>query len=172
MRPLNPWIVLGVTLAFFAVGILAAASVVATGKGPLLLTPWIGVLFAVVGVWLLVAGHAVRKLKKREATWISPLQAARVAIFARSSAPVSGAFAGFAAGVAVVGFMRAWAPAMLTSGWTALITFAGATFAAVAAIVAERWCLDDQGDDREGSTGRRRDMGPATFGQHGMTSHD
>ncbi len=156
---------MAVAIAFFIVGTLTAAAIVSSGWGPLVLTPWLAPLFLLVGVGLLLGGRAVKKLKNRQHTKITPLQAARVAIFARSSGPVSGSFAGFAAGVALVGFLRVWAPAMATSGWLALLVAVSASFAAVSALISERWCRDDQSEDEDAGRARRGSGGrPAPSG--------
>lgn len=170
MKPLSVWLVLAIGGTGLAVGSLLTAVVTGLGHSPIVFTPWLAVLFILVGVWLLVAGHAVKRLRGRQKTWIAPVGAARTAILARSSAPVMSAFAGLLLGVAVVAFFRAWAPAMAYAAWMALAGALGAIFASVSGTIVERWCIDE-GGEHPGDFGgpsadrnkrdARSDMGPA-----------
>ncbi len=159
MKPLSLWLVTGVFVAFVAVGSLVSALAVSSGGNPLFVTPWLAGLFLLVGIWLLLAGRGVRRLKRREKTWVTPIIAGHTAIFARSSAPVIAAFAGFLMGVALVGFSRMWAPAMAFAAWSALASAAGAVFATFCAVVVEHWCIDDSDDEDFGRDERHRGPG-------------
>ena len=126
-----------------AVGVLLTAFAVGLGHSPFVVTPWLAVLFVLIGVWLLVAGRGVKRLKARQKTWITPVGAGRTAIFARSSAPITSAFAGLLLGVAIVAFTRSWAPAMAYAAWMALAGAVGSGFASISAVIVERWCIDE-----------------------------
>ena len=151
---------------------LSAVSAVLVGSGysPLTFTPWVAALFAAIGVWLLVAGVGVRKLKRREKTWVTPITAGRTAIFARSSAPVTSAFSGFLLGTALVGLARSWAPAMAYSGWLALAGAVAAAFAAVSAVVVERWCIDSTHDDEGDGPSHTESGSQSPRPQHSRTT--
>lgn len=155
MKPLSIWMLIGVAILGLAGGGLTQTVLVGAGAHPVLITPWLSLLFLLVAVFLIAFGVGVRRLKRNAKTWVTPVMAGRTALFARSSAPVCAISAGFLLGVAAVGLMRSWAPAMAQSGWTALIAGAAAAIATVAAIVVERWCVDNGSDGTDSS--RRHD---------------
>lgn len=156
MKPLAIWVVATSAAVLVPIGALVSSILVFSGSHPLIITPWISVLFTLIGVLLLWAGRGVKRLKRRESTWVTPIMAARIAIFSRSSAPVIAGFGGFLLGVALVGFTRLWAPIAAASAWTALAGFLAATFGAVSAVVVERWCIDDTDEDEDGNRGNLR----------------
>ncbi len=170
MKPLSAWMVLGVWVTTLGLGALVSAVLVGSGYSPLTFTPWVAALFAAIGVWLLVAGVGVRKLKRREKTWVTPITAGRTAIFARSSAPVTSAFSGFLLGTALVGLARSWAPAMAYSGWLALAGAVAAAFAAVSAVVVERWCIDSTHDDEGDGPSHTESGSQSPRPQHSRTT--
>lgn len=146
MKPLNVGVVVGTGLGTLAIGALVAALLVRYAQ-PFTVTPLISLLFLLVGIWLLVGGRAVRRLKARRETWVTPIGATRIAVLSRSSAYVMAGCAGFLGGVAAVSFTRLWAPAMAFAAWSALAGAVTAIFATTAAIIVERWCIDSDGDE-------------------------
>ncbi len=168
MKPLSIGMLVGVSLAGFAAGSLIQAILVQSGKHPLLITPWLSVLFLLISVFLLFVGFGIRRLKRKDKTWVTPVLAGRTALFARSSAPISALFAGLLLGIAAVSMMRAWAPMMAQSAWSALAAGIMALIAAVCAVVVERWSVDDdteqdgrRSDDSSQSRGRASDAASA-----------
>ncbi len=158
MKPVSVPLLLGLGVGAAALGAVVSMVLLRTGGSPLIITPFLSAFFVLLGVWLLVAGRAVRHLKAKEDTWISPVGAARTAILARASAQVTAAFAGALFGVSSVGFTRLWASATAMSAWTALAGGLAATFCAIVAVVVERWCVDE-GDSEGGAENKRRDPG-------------
>ena len=154
MKPLNVPLIGSIAFGALAFGALVSALMVRYGAHPLTITPLIAVLFAIVGVWLLFGGRAVRRLRARQETWVTPVGAARIAVLARATAYVTSGSCGFLAGVALVSFTRMWAPAMAFAAWSALAGALGAAFAAVAAVIVERWCIDSDStqDGRRGGS--------------------
>lgn len=154
MKPLNRALVGSIGVAALAFGALIAALMVRYGSQPLVVTPWISLSFILIGLWLLIGGRAVRNLKAHKETWVSPVGAARIAVFARSSAYVLSGCTGFLMGVAGVGFTRMWAPIMAFAAWSALAGAVTALFACLSAVVVERWCRDVSSDE-DGDGGLR-----------------
>ncbi len=152
MEPLKLRFIGAIGVGALAVGALGSALLVRFGSGPLVVTPWTSLLFILIGVWLLIGGRAVKRLKARQDTWVSPVGAARIAMLARASAYVMSGSGGFLAGVALVSATRLWAPAMAQSALASLIGFLTALFACVCAVLVERWCIDEGGED-DGSGG-------------------
>lgn len=150
MKPLNLKLVAALGAGALALGALGAAVSVRYGSNPLLITPWISLLFVIIGVWLLIGGRAVKRLKARKDTWVSAAGAAKIAVLARSSAYVTSGSAGFLGGVALVSATRLWAPAMAQSAITGLFGALTALFACVCAVIVERWCITDSSDDEGG----------------------
>ena len=127
---------------------LGQAVLVASGNSPLLITPWMALVFLAFALYLLVAGLQVRKYKRGEQNNLSALGAARVAILARVCASLGSVFFGLLVGLMVVGLTRLWAPAMASAALGAGIAAVGAIVLTVIALMVERWCLD-QGDSDE-----------------------
>lgn len=150
MEPLKLKLVGAIGIVALAVGALGAALLVRYGSGPLTVTPWTSLLFVLIGVWLLIGGRAVKKLKSREDTWVSPVGAARIAVLARACAYVMSGSCGFLAGVAIVSATRLWAPAMAHAALVGLVGSVTALFACVCAVLVERWCIDDGAEDNGG----------------------
>lgn len=152
MKPLSLWTLALVAALSGALGALISAMLMQSGQSLLVVTPWLSVLFVVVAIWILVLGIGVRRLRRKERTWVSSVGAGRTALFARSSAPVLAGLAGFLLGVAAVGFGRWWAPAVLYSAWFALAAGLTGTLACICAVMVERWCIDDSEDGKDGSS--------------------
>lgn len=147
MRPISIPMLALVALASTACGALAQTILIQTGSHPLLITPWLVALFVLLSIWLFAVGLGVRRLKRRERTWVTPVLAGRNALFARAAAPVTSVCAGFLLGVALVAFTRSWAPVMANAAWSALASAAAALVACIVAVVVERWSIDDSADD-------------------------
>ncbi len=155
MKPLNIGLVAAVGGVALALGALTLAVSVRYGSAQLVVTPWISLLFVAIGVWLLVGGRGVRRLKARKETWVTAPGAARIAALARATSYVASGSSGFLLGTAVVAFTRLWAPAMATAAWTGLAGGLTALFACISACVVERWCIDTSSDDQDRGNNRR-----------------
>lgn len=147
MKPVSIPLLAGLGVAAAALAAIFSGMKISSGGNPLIVNPFVTVMFALLGIWLLFSGRAVRRLKAKEETWITPVAAGRTAILARASSYVTSVFAGGLVGVSIVGFTRLWAPAMKMSAWTAFAAGLAALFAAVVAVVVERWCVDEDAED-------------------------
>lgn len=147
MKPLALWLPGALAAAGLVTGLLVQSALVQVSSQPISVTPWLSVLFLLLGLWLLLVGVGIKKLKAREHTWVSPVLAGRTALLARAAAPLSSFFAGLLAGIAIVSFARAWVPYMSSAAWLALVAAITATFAAVAALLVERWAALGDGQD-------------------------
>lgn len=174
MKPLSIGMLAGVALASFAGGALIQTMLVRSGHSPFMVTPWLAVLFFALAVLLLVFGIGVRRLKRRAKTWMTPVVAGRTALLARSSAPICTAFSGALLGVSLASFMRFWAPAMAHAAWSAFGAGLMALLAAIAAVVVERWCIDNGSDqtDSHGSSSTKRRPGAASDAASARQSHN
>lgn len=157
MKPVSVPLLAGLGVGAAVLAAILSEIKVDQAGNPLIVTPFVTVLFALLGIWLLVAGRAVQRLKAKEQTWISPVTAGRTAILARASAYVSSVFSGAMLGVSMVGFTRLGAPAMSMSAWTALAGGLAALFAAIVSVIVERWCVDEDGD---GDVGKGKKSAP------------
>lgn len=146
MTPIRVSTVFLLAAAGLIVGAGLAFGLLSLGRTPLLITPWLGLVFVVVAAGLWLGGKEVRRLKQREVSRVSPLQAARIAFFARSATLNGAAFTGFLLGGALVNFFRLWAPATASSAVGSAIAATGALAMTIVAWIVERWCLDDSGD--------------------------
>ena len=147
MKPLNLLLVASIGVVTLALGALTSALLVRAGAHPFVVTPLISLFFVLIAIWLLVGGRAVRRLRARRDTWVTPIGAARIAVLSRATAYVTSGCGGFLAGVAIVGFTRLWAPATALSAWSGLVGAITALLACGAAILVERWCRDSGSDD-------------------------
>lgn len=162
MKPLNLPLVGSLGVASLGLGALIAALMLRHASHPFTVTPLITVLFLLLAVWLWVGGRAVRRLKAKERTWVTPVGATRVAVLARASAYVCVISGGLLLGVAAVSFTRLWAPAVAFAAWTALAGGISALLACVVSVVVERWCVDTSGEDEDGQTIRGKGATPAS----------
>lgn len=167
MRPLRGHTILLIGVGGILVGAAVTFVLLAVGRTPMLITPWLAPVFLVIGIGLIVGGREVRRLKAREDTRITPLQAARVAFFARSAALNGAGFTGFLLGIVFVSLSRWWAPATSAAAVGAGIAAGGAMAMTIMAFIVERWCVDDSGgswdatSSRNQKAGRNRDAGAA-----------
>lgn len=148
---MGPVPLLGVLAVFVASGgggALLSAILVGTGHGPLLITPYLAIVFVGFATVLLWSGIGVRRLRAHKPTSMTPLRAMRTAMFAQAAAWGGALFSGLLAGIVAVALTRADAPAMSQAVLGAAIAGTGALAMTVLALVVERWCLLD-GDDHE-----------------------
>lgn len=147
MKPLNWGIAVLIGLVGAVLGSLLSLATVMMGNTPLIVTPWLALLFLGVAIALWVAGREVRKLKQKKSTRMTPIQASRVAFFARSAVLNGAAFTGFLAGVGLIAATRLWAPAMASGALGAGAAGLAALAMTLIAAIVERWCVDDAGTD-------------------------
>jgi Preprotein translocase subunit Sec62 len=152
MTPVSWPFVVAVAVVALLCGFFVSGGLVITGHSPLIITPWMGVLFLVIAVVLFAGGIGVKHLKSGRRTNTTALQAARVAAFARSCLLCGAGFSGFLAGVAGIGLFRLWASAMQQSAIYGGIAFLGAIIMTIVAVIVERWCIDDGTQDKAGAS--------------------
>ncbi|UNX54482.1 DUF3180 domain-containing protein [Georgenia sp. TF02-10] len=109
---------------------------------------------AAVAVVLLYLGRGVRRLVRREATWVTPIGAARVVALAQASALVGAAFAGYFAAQLLLALGNLGAPLPQAQAWAAGLALLACLALIVVALVVEAWCRippeDDDGPDHPG----------------------
>ena len=135
------------------IGALGASILLGSGRGPVLVTPLLALVFIVIAVGLLIAGLAVRRMRDHKQTWMTPIMAMRTALFARACALVGSGAAGLLAGVVVSAVSRTHVSAMLSSAVGAGAGALAGVVLVVIAVIVERWCVIDSDDDdaRQGS---------------------
>ncbi len=153
MKPLSPLHLTLLAVLLAATGGLASVVAVGVGLGPVLITPLLALVYALLAGLLLWAGLAVRRLKAHKRTWMTPILAMRTAIAARACALVGAASVGTLAGIAAVGLTRLQAPAMSSSALGAGVSALAALALTIVAVLVERWCIVDSDDD-EATRGR------------------
>ena len=82
------------------------------------LSPWGAVTALVIAGIVLVAGLAVRRLRARERTWITPTGAATTAAAAQASAIVGAVLGGVYGGGIILALVTPRSPAMTHLAWT------------------------------------------------------
>lgn len=125
------------------------------------LTPWGAALALVVSVCLLIAGAAVRRLRERRATWITPTGAAATAAAAQSSALVGALIGGAYSGEAVLAVLAPSSSAMDALVWTAgSCALVSLVWCGVGMLV-EHWCAIDMSDGDDDAPAVPPDGAPA-----------
>lgn len=115
------------------------------------LTAWTAAVALLLGAVVLMCGLAVRRLRSRQRTWITPAGAAVTAAAAQASSVVGATLCGAYTGQLVLALVGRGSPAMTTAAWTSgTCLLACAAWAGVGLLV-EHWCAidltDDDGDD-------------------------
>ena len=128
------------------------------------LTPWGAAVALAVALVVLVAGHAVRRMREHRPTWMTPTGAATTAAAAQASAIVGAIVAGVYAAELAVALIAPASPAMDTLGWTAGGCLIASLAWCVAGVVVEHWCAIDMSDDddEDGSSSSALPSGGAT----------
>ncbi len=171
MKPLSGVVLMLLGTAGLIVGAALSFVMLRLAYAPPMITPWLALLFLLIAVAVLAGGRGVRKLKRRQETRVTYLDAARIALFARSAALNGAVFSGFFGGILLVSLFRTWAPATVTAAWGSGAALVGAGVLTVTALIVERWCIDDEDEDGKGGTpgGRsghglqREDPSPAAY---------
>ncbi|CAM3068857.1 DUF3180 domain-containing protein [Actinomyces slackii] len=144
-------------LAWFAVASVAAwaaGDVVLRHRGWLpSLTPW-GALVAlgIAGI-VLTCGLAVRRLRARERTWMTPTGAAITAAAAQASAHVGAVVGGVYGGQLVLALLSPDSPAMGQHAWSAGGSLVACLIWCIIGFVVEHWCVISDGEDEDGPGG-------------------
>lgn len=134
------------------VGAALVAVLMSMGHTPPAYTPFMGLLSVGLTIALWWCGIHVRKMRRREDTWMHPLVAVRVAAMSRASTIVGSMMTGFLIGTGLVFFVRAEAEYLLHAALTSMGLALCSLAWTVAGAVVERWCVRDADDDdpREG----------------------
>lgn len=101
------------------------------------------IVLAVALIWL---GSAVKRLKAREKTWITPIGAARVAAGALASSRGGALLGGYFTGHLALVLLHLENEAVAVHLWADVFSLACATFVMVAALWAESCCATSPGD--------------------------
>lgn len=171
MKPLSAPVLALLALGGLIGGAALSFVMIRLAYSPPIITPWLSLLFVLIAVGLFIGGRGVKKLRRRLPTRVTAVDAARIALFARSAALNGALFAGFFGGILAVSLFRTWAPATLSAAWGAGLALAGTTLMLVVAWVVERWCIDDSdgpsgsrsGREGRGSGNRREGPSPAAY---------
>ena len=112
------------------------------------LSPWGAVTALVIAGIVLVAGLAVRRLRAREHTWITPTGAATTAAAAQG---------GVYGGGIILALVTPRSPAMTHLAWTSTGCLIACLVWCIIGFVVEQWCsISGDGDDdgASGTSGR------------------
>ncbi len=135
----------------FAVAAMGSYAVFVLAQGMGAPTPpatWFTHVFmAAVTAVVFFRGRAVRRLVEGEVTTMTPLEAARVAMLAKTSTVVGSLLAGYFAAVAVFVVGLPAAPARLELLISALVGIGMAALMVVVGILVEGWCRIDPPED-------------------------
>lgn len=162
MRPVSIPLLGLLAVVAAGAGALLCAVVVGTGHGPVLVTPYLGAVLGAIAALVLWAGLAVRRMRARKRTWMTPILAMRTALFARTCTLVGSAGSGLLAGIAVVSAVQLRATASAAAALDAGLACLGAVLLTVVAVVVERWCVIDSGGDGEDGPDSRGGRAPGT----------
>ena len=117
------------------------------------LSPWGAVTALVIAGVVLVAGLAVRRLRARERTWITPTGAATTAAAAQASAIVGAVLGGVYGGGIILALVTPRSPAMTHLAWTSTGCLIACLVWCVVGFVVEQWCSISSDGDDDGSAG-------------------
>ena len=120
------------------------------------LSPWGAVTALVIAGIVLVSGLAVRRLRAREHTWITPTGAAQ------ASAIVGAVLGGVYGGGIILALVTPRSPAMTHLAWTSTGCLIACLVWCVIGFVVEQWCSisGDGDDDSSSGTSGRAPEGP------------
>ncbi|SPT53012.1 Protein of uncharacterised function (DUF3180) [Actinomyces bovis] len=117
------------------------------------LTAWGAVLAVLVAAVVLWRGLAVRRLRARERTWITPIGAAWTAVAAQASAIVGAVVGGVYAAELVIALSADDSPAMSSLAWTSGICLIACLLWCGVGLLVEFWCAIREGDDDDPGAG-------------------
>ena len=109
-----------------------------------------------------MSGLAVRRLRAREHTWITPTGAATTAAAAQASAIVGAVLGGVYGGGIILALVTPRSPAMTHLAWTSTGCLIACLVWCVIGFVVEQWCSSsgDGDDDSSSGTSGRAPEGP------------
>lgn len=129
-----------------------------------ILTAWTSVLALLLGGVVLTYGLAVRRLRSRQRTWITPAGAAVTAAAAQASSVVGSLLSGAYTGQLVLALAGRGSPLMVSAAWTAGTCLLACAVWTGIGLLVEHWCAIDLTDDDDGDDPARsipRDGAPA-----------
>src|SRR5699024_4327008 len=113
-----------------------------------------GLLLIAAVLW--VQGRQVRRLVAGERTAMTPMQAARVAVFAKAATLGGAAVGGYCAAQLILALENLQAPAQRVQAWASGGALGAAGVLVVVALVVESWCrLPPEDDDCDELVGER-----------------
>lgn len=133
-----------------AVSLVVTLLVVWRGFSPLPIMPLGAFVMVFVAAVLMWCGRAVLRLKERERTWITPVQAVNVVTAAHVCAWFGGVFAGYMIGQALVPvIVGSEAPMLVSHALWAGVNAVAAGVLSVSGFVVESWCTIDDDEDTQ-----------------------
>lgn len=110
-------------------------------------TSWGAATGLIIAVVILIAGLAVRRLRARQATWITPTGAAATAAGAQASALAGSCIGGVYAGGLACALLAPASPAMSDLALTSGLCLAACAAWCGVGLLVEHWCAIDSSDD-------------------------
>lgn len=111
------------------------------------LTPWGAVAALVITGVVLTCGLAVRRMRARQSTWMTPTAAATTAAAAQASAIAGAAIGGLYAGNLLLALFAPSSPAMNHLAWSAAGSLVACAAWCFVGFLVEHWCAISDGDD-------------------------
>lgn len=127
------------------------------------ITPWTALVALLVSAVVLACGLAVRRLRARERTWMTPTGAAATAAAAQASSVVGVLLAGAYTGQLILALVGHRSPAATAAAWTSVICLIACAVWTGTGLLVEHWCAIDlsDGDGDDPSPGLPQDGAPA-----------
>lgn len=147
LKPVRKTLLAGWAAGLCLLTLVISVVMIKNGATPMTPHPLIAIVVVGFAVYLWITGSAVRKLAKKEDTWMTPAQAGYVTVFAQSSAYFASMLIGVMAALVLAALPRLEAPMMSRLALYAGVCLAAAIFLLVTGLVVEKWCIVDDGDD-------------------------
>lgn len=161
MKPTRWFTLFAIMAAAILFAFLIDRTVAAFGAIPFQVNWFFPALPLIIALVVIIAGRAVKALRSREETWITPLGAARVAIFSQAASRVGAGLTGFAAGHALYAWMSGNVPLWREQLWQSAAAALGWLVLTVCAVMVERWCTIESSDDDDDDGTSTGPTGPA-----------
>ncbi|MDO5671318.1 MAG: DUF3180 family protein [Actinomycetaceae bacterium] len=146
-------VLVGLYVGVAAVVLAAVVLVIRFGWIPPLVLSGSAVLLLVVAAVLLFFGLAVRKLKRRQRTWITLIGAARTAAAALACTHASAILGGYFTGHLLASLLHMQATYMAAQAWAAAVDLVGCGVLLGVALLVEHWCAIDEDDEERKKRG-------------------
>lgn len=161
MKPTRWFTLVGIGAIAILCAFFIDRTVAAFGAIPFQVNWFFPALPLIIALVVIIAGRAVKALRSREDTWITPVGAARVAIFSQAASRVGAGLTGFAAGHALYAWMAGNVPLWREQLWQSAAAGVGWLCLTICAVVVERWCTIEAGEDDDDDGAASGPTGPA-----------